>query len=356
MKVLHVINNLGSGGAESMLINFFKQLPSSSDVYEILLLVDDTISFKKLPSHIKITTLSKSKKRYSLKKTFSLYHFIKKGSFDVIHAHLFPSQYYVFFIKLFFNENLKIITTEHNTTNSRRRYWLLRLIDNFIYSKYDKIIFISQGVKKQFSKDYPMHINKGIIITNGIPLDQYFPKKNTEDYSKEIKIIMVASFSKQKDHETLIKAMCLLSDRHTLSLVGEGKRINEMKVLTKSLNIEKRVKFLGFRNDIAKLYRKHDIFVLSSHWEGFGLVAAEAMASGLPVIASKVDGLKEIVDGAGLLFETGNKEELALQINKISNNKELKKNLIKEGLKRAITYDIKNLVINTLHLYKEIIK
>ena len=166
---------------------------------------------------------------------------------------------------------------------------------------------------------------------------------------------MVASFRKQKNHKTLIKALSNLNSNYTLSLVGEGDNLENIKSLTKELNLEKRVHFLGFRNDIAELYRNHDIFVLSSHSEGFGLVAVEAMASGLPVIASNVDGLREVVDGAGLLFEPKNEIELAKQIQKVATNNELKNRMINDGLVKAKNYDIKNLKNKTLKLYKNIL-
>jgi glycosyltransferase involved in cell wall biosynthesis len=354
MKVLHVINNLGSGGAESMLINFFKELKNSDDYFEILLLVDDVISYENIPSHIKITTLTNSNKKYSIKKIIALYHYVKNNSFDIIHSHLFPTQYYVFFVKVILGDKIKIVTTEHNTTNKRRNYWLLKQIDKLIYNKYDRIIFISKGVQNQFKKDYPNLIGKGVIINNGIPLNDFYPSNIVKINTNTINLIMVASFSKQKDHYTLIKAMSILDKNYTLSLVGEGKNSTKIKTLVKTLNLDERVHFLGFRNDIAHLYRNHDIFVLSSHWEGFGLVVVEAMASGLPVIASNVEGVNEIVKNNGLLFHPKDAKELANHIKNISKDEKLRNNIIKKGLERAKDFDIKTLVTNSLTMYKKL--
>ncbi|HIE45191.1 MAG TPA: glycosyltransferase family 1 protein [Flavobacteriaceae bacterium] len=197
--------------------------------------------------------------------------------------------------------------------------------------------------------------NRGVIIYNGIPLKEFHSTIKPIKKDNSIKLIMVASFRKQKNHKTLIKALSNLNSNYTLSLVGEGDNLENIKSLTKELNLEKRVHFLGFRNDIAELYRNHDIFVLSSHSEGFGLVAVEAMASGLPVIASNVDGLREVVDGAGLLFEPKNEIELAKQIQKVATNNELKNRMINDGLVKAKNYDIKNLKNKTLKLYKNIL-
>jgi glycosyltransferase involved in cell wall biosynthesis len=349
MKVLHVINSLTSGGAENMLIGFFSEL--KKDNFEILLLVDDNIAFN-IPKHIKYTTLSNSNKRYSFKKLFQLYKFIKKGEFDIVHSHLFPSQYYVGIISFFFTE-IKFITTEHNTTNTRRNNWFFRITDTLIYKQYDKIIFISQGVKNSFFKNFKNIKTKGIIINNGISLKKFQVKKNNT--SIKTKIIMVARFSEQKDHITLIKTMLLLDKKYTLTLVGEGPLLKDVKLFVKKNNLDKRVSFLGFRKDIEKLYQEYHLFVLSSIWEGFGLVVIEAMASGLPVIASNVDGLRDVVQDAGLLFEPSNEKELASLISKVLTNRGLYANLKKRGLKRAGLYDIKTLVKKTVALYNEYI-
>jgi len=348
MKVLHVINSLTSGGAENMLISFFNEL--KNDNFEILLLVDDSIAFN-IPKHIKYSVLSNSKKRYSLKKIFQLYKFIKKGEFNIVHSHLFPSQYYVGIISVFLKK-IKFITTEHNTTNTRRNNYFFKITDTLIYKQYDKIIFISKGVKNSFLNDFKSLNSKGVIINNGISIRRFKAKKNTLNNNK---IIMVARFSKQKDHITLLKALLLLNKSFTLSLVGEGPLLKDIKLFVKNNDLEKRVYFLGFRNDIEKLYQEHCIFVLSSIWEGFGLVAIEAMASGLPVIASNVDGLNEIVNDVGLLFKVQDEKDLAQKINIISSDINLRKTLILKGIARANEYDINKLTKQTLNLYQQII-
>ena len=88
-----------------------------------------------------------------------------------------------------------------------------------------------------------------------------------------------------------------------LILVGEGPLKNSSQMLVQELCLKDRVFFLGNRDDVERIFKTADLSVLSSHWEGFGLVAVEGMAAGKPVIASNVSGLSEIVSGAGVLFE-----------------------------------------------------
>lgn len=353
MKALHIINNLGSGGAESMLLNFVKNADSSF-AYDILLLENELVVYD-VPKSITIHTLPQTQ-RYSFFKLYYLYKFLKNKSYAIIHTHLFPTQYYVALATLLLRKKPKLVTTEHNTTNNRRKYQLTRLLDRFIYRQYHRIIFISKAVQEQFKQDFPSLNTKGTIINNGIPLQQFYPSKAISTKEKETRIIMVARFSEQKDHTTLLQALKLLDETYTLSLVGEGPKINEIKNLAQKLSIAERVHFLGFRKDIADLYRKHDLFVLSSHWEGFGLVAAEAMASGLPVVTTDVEGLREVVKDAGLTVEPYNARELANKIKQIATNTAQRELLIKKGLERAKKYDIKNLREHTEKLYKQLLK
>ena len=111
---------------------------------------------------------------------------------------------------------------------------------------------------------------------------------------------MVARFSEQKDQPTLIKAIKELPENVHLLLIGEGTLKQKNENLAKEIGVSDKVHFLGFRNDVERILKTVDIVVLSSNWEGFGLAAAEGMAAGKPVIASKVEGLREIVDGYGL--------------------------------------------------------
>ena len=120
--------------------------------------------------------------------------------------------------------------------------------------------------------------------------------------------MMTGRFSKAKDHTTLVKSLKLLPYNYKLLLVGEGELKKNIEILIKKINLENRVIFLGFRNDIPELMKTVDINILSSNWEGFGLVAVEGMASGRPFIGSDVDGMNDVIRGGGILFEKGSEK------------------------------------------------
>lgn len=115
-----------------------------------------------------------------------------------------------------------------------------------------------------------------------------------------------------------------------------------------------RVNFLGIRPDVYSLYKMCDFAILSSHWEGFGLVAVEAMACGIPIIASNVEGLAQIVRNAGILFEQGNAAELSQIILSYENKEKEYQNVVHRCLQRSKKYDINKMVNLQVELYKSV--
>ena len=112
---------------------------------------------------------------------------------------------------------------------------------------------------------------------------------------------------------------------------------------------------MGVRQDVPEILESSDILVLSSHWEGLSLSSIEGMASGRPFIASDVDGLREIVGGAGALFPHGDDQELATQIQYLCENPDEYKAVAQRCQERARQYDISSMAANYLKLYKELL-
>jgi len=146
----------------------------------------------------------------------------------------------------------------------------------------------------------------------------------------------------------------IILDLIHLLLVGQGPLQEEKKLLAKTLGLEKRVHFLGFRSDVERIIKTVDIIILSSNWEGFGLAAVEGMAAGKPVIGTNVPGLRDVIGDKDLLFEVGDEIELANKVIKLLNNKEMYFQKAKQMQRRSENYDIKNMVAKYLKKYFEL--
>lgn len=296
---------------------------------------------------------------YSPKHIFKIRKFLK--NYDIAHVHLFPAQYFAVFAKMLSGAKTNLVFTEHNTTNRRINNKLFKPVERFIYSKYQKLVCITQEIYDIYAS-YLNSNNKLALINNGVDLSTiknamaYKKKELLPQLDDEDKVIIqVAAFRPQKDQGTLIKALQKLPDSFKLLLVGVGECLDDCRKLTAALNLEHRVFFLGQRMDVPRLLKSADYVVLSSHYEGLSLSSIEGMASGKPFLASSVPGLKEIVDGAGLLFEEGDEAGLAAQLQQLDQDPQLYQDVTIKCCARAEQYDIGQMIKKHITLYKSIV-
>ena len=354
IKVLHVMPMLGVGGASNLMSEIIPNLNSHPDIKAELVIskfLDKSFlpRYKKAGVYVHVIGGGST---HSIKNIFQIARLIK--DYDLVHVHLFPSLYWVAIANLFINKPL--VYTEHSTSNSRRGKWFLRGIEKWAYNHYRKIICISEQTKDSLrdwikAKDDDSRFE---VINNGVNLDSFKDIKRERLYPYAL--IMVARFVAAKDHETVIKAMTLLGNDIHLVLVGDGERKASCEKLVDELGLKERVHFAGVQSDIPKWLGKVDIGIQSSHWEGFGLAAVEMMAAGLPVVASDVDGLKQVVDGAGVLFPHGDYEKLAEEVKRLISDKEYYNRIQLNCLERSNSYGIESTVQKYIDTYKNILQ
>lgn len=313
MRILHVITSLRTGGAEKLMIDLLPRLKAKGHDVDLLLFDGTYTPFRRdiEAAGIKVFDLGIGGSVYSPKRLLKLMPFMRK--YDVVHTHNTAPQLFAAIDSIFCRTTL--CTTEHNTTNRRRAWKWYATIDRWMYGRYKKIICISKKAEDNLRGFIKQQNSKILTINNGIDIAKYADAKPSDELERlapgSRKIIMVAGFRPQKDQDTIIRAMKLLPDRCHLFLVGDGERRQELETLSKGLGLESRVHFLGVRADVANLLHAADYVVMSSHYEGLSLSSVEGMAVGRPMLASDVDGLRQVVDGAGILFPHGDYKILA---------------------------------------------
>lgn len=346
MRILHVITSLEIGGAQRLLADL---LPILAKTDEISLLV-----YKRVHTHFEeqiekagIKILSLDEHNFytpwiivRMKKIFKNY--------DVIHAHLFPTIYWASLACR--GLKVKLFYTEHSTSNKRRDKSYFRFIERFMYARYDKIISISRQTQDALTKWLQQKDSRFVVIENGVNICHFAVTKKTIIPQS---LIMVSRFAPAKDQETVIRAMQHIDSQAILRLVGDGENLEHCKLVAKECGVDNRVFFLGACSDVAELIAESYIGIQSSKWEGFGLTAVEIMACGKPVVATDVEGLKQVVDGAGELFHTGDEYKLANIVNRLLVDKEFYKTLSLRCQKRAATYDIRIMAQKYKDLYYE---
>ncbi|MGG2109357.1 glycosyltransferase [Lysinibacillus pakistanensis] len=354
MKVLHVITTLNSGGAEKMLVDIVKEMQIQGITCEVAVLTKAHNFFGQEIEKLKIPVYyGPTLKVYAFQNIFFLKNVIKTHNYDCIHTHLFASQLFTPIALKMVGKHTSLITTEHSTHNKRRDNKKLYWLDYWLYRQYDKVIAITTDTKENLKSYLPSIGYKTEVIENGIDVFQYLesPSLDRCEISPKISeneklILMVAAMREQKDHETLIRASKLLPLNYRIVFVGDGERLEEVKRYAKEYGRDT-ILFLGKRMDVPSIMKASDVFVLSSKWEGFGLVVVEAAATGLPVVASDVDGLNGVVKTlGGQVFEPFNEHDLAEKIIATIESKKVKLDVSK--------YTIQETVKKYLALYKEI--
>lgn len=365
MKILHYINNLAPGGAEKLLTDILPLMQKEG--HEIhLAYCNNRNNLSEFDEKIKrggVYVINFNKSYYNPIQIFMLIRLIVIEKYDIIHTHLFQTQYWLALASLFISTRTKLITTEHNILNRRRKFRILRLIEKFIYSRYHTIIAITNNVKERLELWLERYDNI-VVINNGINLHEMQLLKdciNHDEYDflrhSKFNILMVGRFdySGQKDQTSLVMALSLLPDNYELFFAGGGDYIKEIEKLVSDLNLARRVHFLGIREDVYKLMSLVDLNVLSTNFEGLSGVALESMASGRPFIGTDVAGVNDVVPDSQFLFPKNDPGMLAAKIKEVSKNKELDIHLIKSGLEHVKKYDIIKMVYSYLDIYQSTI-
>lgn len=359
MKILHIINTLHTGGAERLLVDIAPaMLLQGHDVEVVVLNPDKTALMRELVDRgVRVHLVRGLYNEYNPLHILGLIPLMK--SFDIVHTHLFPSQYWAAIALGFLPHPPVLVTTEHSTGNSRAKYRLTGWIDKCIYKKYKGIFCISKATE-DFMRNRVSDPSVLTQVTNGIQVDRFsHVKANRADLFPDIplnkKILMqVARFGEQKNQACVIRALKLLPSDYHLVFVGSGIREASCKRLAEEMGLSQQISFLGDRSDVPELLSVADLVIMSSHWEGFGLSAAEAMAAGKVVLASDVPGLSQVVADPEMRFEEDNEADLKNLILKFS-DPELryqKEQWVREWVKQ---YDVQNTSLQYTRMYEKLL-
>ena len=360
MRILHVITSLRIGGAEKLLADLLPRLQQMGHDVAIYVFmgINTPLVEQLVSSDVKVISGGANQSVYSLRHINVLRQLIP--NYDIIHTHNTSPQLFAAIANI--GRNLPLITTEHSTSNRRRHHRFFRPIDRWMYSRYSRIICISEPCRASLVKYAGgKYTNSLCVINNGINTQRYAGATASDEFNHQTLhtahiIINVAGFRWEKDQPTIIRAMQLLPNDYHLLLVGDGERINECKQLARTLHIGQRVHFLGVRTDVPNLLKSADVVVMSSHHEGLSLSNLEGMAAGKPFLASDVDGLREIVKGYGLLFPHEDEKALAAVIRQLCDDPQYAMSIAKRCQRRAFEYDISKMVAGYDAVYHEVMK
>ena len=331
MRVLHIIDSGGMYGAEVVLLNLIDEQIRQGLKPVIASIGNHGCREKAIETEV-------CKRNFPVK-TFRMHpgpnfigaweilQYAKSTNCALLHSHGYKGNILFGFIPKRIRQ-LPLITTIHGWTSTEAIFSRMRLyewLDSLTLSRMYAVVFVNKGMlahpKIAGRKTVNFH-----IVNNGISVDE--PDTYPCDALKVpsatgLKIVAVGRLSPEKGFDVLLKAMARVVESGrdvSLVLFGEGGERRKLEDLVCQLDLQESVKMPGFVENAAATFSCFDLLVMPSLTEGLPITLLEAMRAKLPVIASKVGGIPNVLeDGAGgLLVEPGDVEELAVAISKLT--------------------------------------
>ncbi|WGY74115.1 glycosyltransferase [Aeromonas caviae] len=323
MKIILIITGLGMGGAERQVCDLADQFTAKGHKVLLISMTGETVN-RPLSSKIDVSELNMAKTPIGFIKAYwQARQLIKQFKPDVVHSHMVHANIFTRLLRISTHMRKLICTAHSSNEGGRSRMLAYRVTDGVC----DLSTNVSQEAVDAFIVKGAVPAKKMVAMPNGIDSERFtFNPTSRSSLRTQLQlaensplILAVGRFSEAKDYPNLLAAFRQLphdvNPAH-LAIIGIGEEQAKIEELTAQLGLSARVHFLGLQRNVHDWMSAADLFVLSSAWEGFGLVVAEAMACQRVVVATDCGGVKEVVGECGILVTPRDHLALADGINK----------------------------------------
>jgi glycosyltransferase involved in cell wall biosynthesis len=331
LRILVAIPNLGLGGAERMTLHLLRNLDRAKFTPALVSMYDEVAGpLAQQVGDLGVPVWFLGKRRgLDLKMYGALDRVVRHFRPHVVHTHRYMLQY---MLPILIRHDVAAVHTVHSIAGKEVGR-LGRLVHRAAFHLGVAPVSIAHEVQETMAATYG-HAYSGALIPNGIPVDEFVGARfgrgawrATHGWAEdEIVFVCVARLVQAKNHELLLRAFAPVAatGKARLLLVGNGPLRQQLQGVATALGIEEYVSFLGAREDVAAILGASDVFVLPSTYEGNPLSVMEAMAAGLPVIATAVGGVPELLDNgsSGLLVRSGDEQALRQAIDIVADDPE----------------------------------
>lgn len=321
--IVQVLLNLGHGGMESMAVNLARGLDPQR--FRVVVVALDAGGEHETPlrqAGIEYHVLG-GRRFWHPGFHWSFGRLLRTLGADVVHTHHFGCLVHSL-PAAWLARVPRRVHTEHSYQYLEPRADYRRVLRG-LSAVSDAFVVVGQSMRAYYEERVRVSTQRLRVIPNGIDTERYRPRRRTDagaarralGVPPDAYLIGTAGrFFPEKDYCTLLRGVAALSntraDAH-LVMIGEGPERSTLEALVAALGIASRVTFLGWRTDLAQVLPALDVFVLSSRSEGLPLVALEALACSVPVVATPVGDVPHVVEDGrtGLLFPVGDAAALA---------------------------------------------
>lgn len=352
MRIVQVMPEFGLAGAETMCENL---------TYELIKLGHDVTVISMYDYRSAITERLENKGidiRYLGKKSgldFSMIPKIRKilveVKAEVLHTHRYCAQYAV---PAAIAARVKHrVHTVHNIAHKENSK-PARLLNKLFFKQHKLIpVALSPEIQKTVIEEYSLPAYRVPIIFNGIDFSKCIVKKNY-DIDGKFKILHIGRFSSQKNHIGLLAAFEKFNSKNqnsVLQLIGDGELKTEAEKYVLEHKLSDCVEFLGTQSNIYPFLQRADMFILPSNYEGIPMTLIEAMGTGLPIVATAVGGVCDMLDAKSALLVNVDIQEIANALSKLYLDGDLRKSLGESALKRSKVFSAEIMAKKYLNVY-----
>jgi len=368
-KIIHIITLSEWGGAQQVCYDIVTNLRRTGYPVEVACAPGGELVDRLRSKGILVHPVDTLKRDFSpfndLIALFALYRLIRRKRYSIVHCHSTKAGL-LGRLGARLAQRSAILFTAHGWAFSEGRAywerWLLAQAERLVAKMTTKIICVSEHDRELALLFKVAHPDQLVVIHNGIDPRPFLQADGTRvqrqlGLEEGPMLTFVGRLAPQKDPLTLLRAIQNLS-RGKLFLIGDGPLRFQAERFIRQNRLASRVILTGARMDIPDILAASDVFVLPSRWEGLPLVIIEAMMAGLPVVASRVGGVPELVEDGitGFLVPPGDSEALAEALQWLIEDKELRRRMGEAGREKALRkFTLDRMLRETQALYEEIL-
>ncbi|MCR9682870.1 glycosyltransferase [Vibrio cholerae] len=318
MKIVFLTTGLGMGGAETQVCNLIEQLAERGHTILLISLTGESVN-KPKHSAVKLVELKMRKTPLGFVQAYwQAVSILRQFQPDVVHSHMVHANIFARLLRAIAPIPRLVCTAHSNNEGGKARMLAYRLTDRLC----DLTTNVSQEAVEAFIAQKAAKLGRIVALHNGIDLATFtFNPVARERCRAELGLntnqtllLAVGRLTAAKDYPNLLRAFAQLVKSQPnirLAIIGQGELATQIELMVEQLELKSHVHLLGLRFDVADWMSAADLFVLSSAWEGFGLVVAEAMACERPVVATDCGGVAEVVGDYGYLLLPRDSKKLA---------------------------------------------
>lgn len=371
VNVLFVMMHLKGGGSEGLIHNLAYKLDRKFFNPSIAYFFEDGESEVAGEREVPLYHVPKIK-RLDISTMQGIGNIITKRNIHIVNAHHFMPMVYSFYGSKIAN-SCKLIYTEHAKSEVEKISWRWQKIGSYLLNRSDAAVGVTEEVSETIQNKFKLPRSKVFAIKNGVNLDAYTGSTNKKELRKQLgiaedeKIIgIVANLKKIKNHIFLLKAFDELTKSNNkvkLLLIGQGFKDDpentesELRSFVKKNGLKGKVLFLGYRSDIPELLNIIDIFCMTSFKEGLPLSLIEAMAAGLPVVGTDVEGIRNTIihDRNGFLIKTDDIHGLKDVLSMLIKDEPLRNRFGKESILLSKEYSLERCISEYQNLFLSVL-